>query len=104
MGWQTVVIRGTAGYDGMCRPVQYQAFVFVRGVFVGTLSPEPMDSRTDGALTRVALRNSELLSAEYVRYAAEDPLCCPSRTTTVAFEIGDGPVVRPASASTSSER
>src|SRR5690606_27401702 len=30
-GWQIVVIRGAAAYDGMCRPLQYQAFVFVRG-------------------------------------------------------------------------
>ena len=49
-GWQMLVIQGTAGYDGMCRPRMYQAFVFVRGVFAGTLSPKPMDSRTDGAL------------------------------------------------------
>jgi hypothetical protein len=38
-GWQIVVIRGTAAYDGMCRPRQSQGFVFVRGVFAGTLSP-----------------------------------------------------------------
>ena len=30
-GWQVLVIRGTASYDGMCRPLQYQDFVFVRG-------------------------------------------------------------------------
>ncbi len=47
-GWQMRVIRGTAGYDGMCRPRQFQDFVFVRGVFAGTLSPQLMDSRTDG--------------------------------------------------------
>ena len=40
-GWQILVIRGTAGYDGMCRPLQYQDFVFVRGVFAGTLSLRP---------------------------------------------------------------
>jgi hypothetical protein len=55
-GWRTVVVRGTAGYDGMCRPRQYQEFVFVRGVFAGTLAPQPMDSRTDGALARVSLQ------------------------------------------------
>jgi hypothetical protein len=32
-GWQVLVIRGTSGYDGMCRPLQYQGFVFVRGMF-----------------------------------------------------------------------
>src|SRR5262245_56415350 len=31
-GWQVLVIRATASYDGMCRPRQYQDFVFARGV------------------------------------------------------------------------
>lgn len=101
-GWQTLVIRGTAGYDGMCRPRQFQDFVFVRGLFAGTLSPQPMDSRSDGALSRVSLRSSSELIAEYARYAAADPLCCPSRTTGVVFEIAsDPPIVRPVSTSTS---
>jgi hypothetical protein len=100
-----IVIRGTASYDGMCRPRQYQAFVFVRGVFAGTLSPAPMDSRTDGALGRVFLRGKDQSTAEYVRYTAEDPACCPSSTTTVVFEIArDGPVLRPVHAYSSSKR
>jgi heat shock protein HslJ len=104
-GWQSVVIRGTAGYDGMCRPRQYQDFVFVRGLFAGTLSPQPMDSRADGALARVFLQSSSQLVAEYNRYSATDPLCCPSRTTRVVFEIAnDPPIVRPASASTTDTR
>lgn len=104
-GWQVVVIRGTASYDGMCRPWQYQAFVFVRGVFAGTLSPEPMGSRTDGALSQVILRGHDQLTAQYVRYTAKDAACCPSMTTTVVFEIvSDGPVLRPVSVSTSSNK
>jgi hypothetical protein len=104
-GWQIVVIRGTASYDGMCRPWQYQAFVFVRGVFAGTLSPQAMDSRTDGALSRVFLQGNDRLTAEYVRYAAKDPACCPSSTTSVVFEVArDGPVLQPVSASTSPNR
>jgi hypothetical protein len=101
-GWQVVVIRATAGYDGMCRPRQYQDFVFVRGAFAGTLSPRPMDSRTDGALGRVSIQNGGRLIAEYERYAASDALCCPSRSTTVMFDVAnDGrPVVRPASSTT----
>jgi hypothetical protein len=101
-GWRVLVIRGTAAYDGMCRPRQYQDFVFVRGMFAGTLSPKPMDSRTDGALGRVFLENDRRLVAEYSRYATTDPLCCPSRTTAVTFEIdNDSVVLRPVSASTS---
>lgn len=102
-GWQIRIILGTAGYDGMCRPRQYQGFVFVHGVFAGTLSPHAMDSRTDGALDQVHLQGDGRLSADYRRYAPTDPLCCPSRTTSVAFEIANGtPVLRPVSASTSS--
>jgi heat shock protein HslJ len=101
-GWQTVVIRGAASYDGMCRPSPYQDFVFVRGTFAGTLSPQPMYSRTDGAISRVWLQNGTQLTAEYTRYAASDPLCCPSRMTSVIFDVaGDKPAVRPVSASTS---
>lgn len=96
-----VVIRGAAGYDGMCRPRQYQDFVFVRGKFAGTLSPQPMDSRSDGAIDRVSIQGGKALTAQYVRYAASDALCCPSRTTSVTFEVATGtPVVRPVSAST----
>jgi hypothetical protein len=103
-GWQVLVIRGTAGYDG-CRPRQYQDFVFVRGLFAGTLSPRPMDSRADGALTRVFLQSSGQLVAEYNRYTATDPLCCPSRTTRVVFELANEPaVVRPVSMSTADAR
>jgi len=101
-GWNVVVIAGTAGYDGMCRPRQYQHFVFVRGVFAGTLAPQPMDSRTDGALARVMLQDGKHLTAEFQHYTAADPLCCPSKTTSVVFEIaGDRPIVTPLSASTS---
>lgn len=99
-GWDIVVIRATAGYDGMCRPRQYQEFVFVRGMFAGTLSPQAMDSRADGALTRVSLQSSSRLTAEYDRYAATDPLCCPSRTTTVVLDLSNNPpVLQPVSAS-----
>ncbi|HEX6463832.1 MAG TPA: LppP/LprE family lipoprotein [Vicinamibacterales bacterium] len=100
-GWQVLVIRGAAGYDGMCRPRQYQDFVFVRGVFAGTLSPQPSDSRTDGAPTQVFLQSGTRLTVEYERYAATDAACCPSSTTTVTFDVaGDAPVVRPVSAFT----
>lgn len=101
-GWQILVIGATAGYDGMCRPREYQDFVFVRGIFAGTLSPRTMDSRTDGALSRVFVQSPTRLTAEYLRYAPQDPLCCASRTTRVVFDIAsDGPLVKPVSVSTS---
>jgi heat shock protein HslJ len=101
-GRDVLLIIGAASFDGMCRPLQYQDFVFVRSAFAGTLSPQPMDSRTDGALGRVSIESTTRLTAEYARYAPADPLCCPSRTTRVVFLIAtDAPVVRPVSASTS---
>src|SRR5262249_44326931 len=101
-GWQVLVVRGTASYDGMCRPLQYQDFVFARGVFAGPLSPRPMNRRTDGALTRVTLQSERQLTAEFARYNRSDALCCPSRTSRVVFEITQRwPVVRPVSVSTS---
>ena len=99
------VIGAAANYDGMCRPLQYQHFVFADAVFAGTLSPQPMDSRTDGALSRVAILSEGKLRAEYLRYSANDPLCCPSRTTTVAFDLGkDPPLLRPVSVTTVSNQ
>lgn len=101
-GWNIVVISAAAGYDGMCRPLHYQSFVFVRGAFAGTLSPQPMDSRSDGALGQVWLQSRTQLTAEYSRYEESDALCCPSRRTSVVFEIPiDTAVVRPVSATTS---
>ena len=94
-GWQFLVVQATAGYDGMCRPRRYQAFVFVRGVFAGTLSPQPMESRTDGALSRVTLADKRI-TGEYLRYAPTDPLCCASRTAIVTFDVTAAPVVVPA--------
>lgn len=87
---------GLAGYDGMCRPMQFQIFIFVDGVFAGTLSPTPMDSRTDGSLTGLDILNFETYTARYSRYTARDPLCCPSGISTAVFEIdrsGSGPIV-----------
>jgi hypothetical protein len=100
-GWETVVIGAGSGYDGMCRPLQFQNFVFVRGVFAGTLSPHTMDSRTDGVIGRVWLQSDGRLVAEYSRYASSDALCCPSASTSVTFQISGTPaVVTPVSAST----
>jgi len=104
-GEEIRVIVGTSDYDGMCRPRQYQEFVFARGVFAGTLAPHPMDSRADGALNRATIQTGGRVQAEYSRYGERDPLCCPSRITTVVFEIeNDPPVLKPGSATTVSTR
>lgn len=100
-GWQLVgplqvfgeVSLATAAVaaDGMCRPLGLQAFVFVRGRFAGTLSPHPMNSRTDGVVTDLRLLSRDRIMVSYARYAGEDALCCPSRTSTAAFGITRSP-------------
>ena len=97
-GWGVTLISGLASYDAMCRPLGYQSFVFVDGVFAGTISPEPMNSRTTGAASDVNLWYADQVSAEYLRYAPDDPLCCASSTDSVTFTIADtpdGPVLNP---------
>jgi hypothetical protein len=92
VGWGMRLVNGLVGYDGMCRPLQFQDFVFADGQFAGTISPTPMDSRTDGVGRVLDMRGPGILSAQFVRYAATDPLCCPSSSFAVDFEVdrGDG--------------
>ncbi|MBV9174315.1 MAG: LppP/LprE family lipoprotein [Chloroflexi bacterium] len=94
------VILATSGYDGMCRPLAFNAFVFSNGRFAGTLSPNPMLSREDGVLTGTpSVLPDGTMQAEFIRYAPTDPLCCPSggRTPVVyALEsVSGAPVVVP---------
>ncbi|MCI0390454.1 MAG: YbaY family lipoprotein [Acidobacteria bacterium] len=86
----TSVITALSGVDGMCRPMNFQAFVFVNDTFAGTLSPTPMNSRSDGALTNIRLIGPTKISAEFVRYTASDPLCCPSKTMSVNYSLSRG--------------
>lgn len=102
-GWGVRVVLATSGFDGMCRPYGFQAFVFADGSFAGTLSPDLMDSRFDGALGSYRLLQDGAITAEFSRYADTDPLCCPSRLSSANYRIdrsGGLPVVVPMSTST----
>jgi hypothetical protein len=105
----TVVILGMTAVDGMCRPLGFQAFMFVDGHFAGTLSPVPMDSRTDGVESRIELTGPADLTVEFSRYAATDPLCCPSGLSRVTYRIerpgpGSDPVLVPVQVATTPTR
>jgi hypothetical protein len=109
-GWDTRIIQATTNFDGMCRPASYQAFVFYHGVFAGTLSPQEMLSRTDGALGDFALQGRGVdngpvqITASFRRYKSEDALCCPSANSSVGYTIileNGQPLVRPMQATTS---
>jgi hypothetical protein len=85
------IVRGLAGFDGMCRPMEYQAFAFTTSTppqFIGTLSPTAMGSRTDGALIQLELVNMDRIIGRYARYTNQDALCCPSAVSTVTFRVG----------------
>jgi hypothetical protein len=101
---RTAIAHGLSSFDGMCRPMGYQDFVFVDGKFAGTLSPAPMDARTDGSSSRIFLYRATELTAQFSRYSDSDALCCPSRTTIVSYQIQNQkglPVVVPTAVSTS---
>ena len=95
-GWGVRVVAGNAAFDGMCRPMGYQFFVFVDGAFGGTLSLEPMASRYDGAGSAPAVTTPEALVAEFARYDPGDTFCCPSGRSVAYYRIeraDAGPVV-----------
>lgn len=97
------LVTGLSGFDGMCRPFGYQDFVFVNGKFAGTLSPKPMDSRTDGASALIYLYSETALSADFARYREADALCCPSAESSVTYQIRQlkgQPIVVPNAVST----
>jgi hypothetical protein len=82
----------------MCRPLGYNEFVFVDGQFAGTISPDLMDSRTDGVGDVRFFAVKDMLAAEFQRYSATDPLCCPSGSATVFYQVTRtpaGPVLVP---------
>ena len=98
LGWGLRVVNGLTNYDGMCRPLGFQTFVFADGHFAGTISPEVMDSRTDGVGRVVNMRGPGNLSAQFSRYAPTDPLCCPSSSFFVEYSIERaGPLLVPQS-------
>jgi LppP/LprE lipoprotein len=95
---ETSVVPAATEWDGMCRPWNFQVFVFIRDRYAGTLSPQRMNARTDGAWQAVRLESPRHLTAEFLRYTDADPLCCPSRLSEVDYRIDEstrGPVVVP---------
>jgi LppP/LprE lipoprotein len=86
-GWGTKVVMGASYFDGMCRPLGYQVFVFDDGLLAGTVSPVPMDSRTDGAAVQTLLQGPDRLTVVFTRYTDTDALCCPSRTSSASYQI-----------------
>jgi hypothetical protein len=93
----TALVGGAIGFDGMCRPIGYQEFVFAGGGFAGTIAPAAVDSRVDGSISNTTLYSANEIVTTFARYKAADPLCCPSATTIVTYKIDQtsprGPVM-----------
>jgi hypothetical protein len=78
------IVLALSDYDGMCRPLNFNAYVFGGDAYAGTLSPVSLNSRTDGVLNRTPTFSSDgVIQAIFTRYAPTDPLCCPSRPATI---------------------
>ncbi|MGH2583526.1 MAG: LppP/LprE family lipoprotein [Dehalococcoidia bacterium] len=96
-GYGVMVVTGASDLDGMCRPLGFQTCVFFLEHFIGTISPVLMDSRTDGVQQQVIIspplndgpgpEGMPSLTASFSRYAASDPACCPSSTSTVQYTL-----------------
>jgi hypothetical protein len=103
-GYGIKLIPAQAGFDGMCRPWGYNYFVFVDGQFAGTIAPQAMNARTDGAAQSVNFfgGSTARIFAEFARYTPSDALCCPSSTSSVQYTIQvSPPLVIPNSVNTS---
>jgi hypothetical protein len=93
------VVAGTTDATAACEPLDFNLFVFVDGRFAGTLSPAPMTTNKDGAVGAVRITGDSSLTAEFVRYAPDDPECCPSRRIRVSYQVDEATeaVVKPLS-------
>jgi LPXTG-motif cell wall-anchored protein len=91
----TAVVLALAMYDGMCRPLSFNAFAFANGTYAGTLSPVLMNSRTDGVFSGTpGFLPDGRISALFLRYAGTDPLCCPSLPSVrVNYKLANGVVL-----------
>lgn len=99
-GWGMVSVKVLSGFDAACRPLGFQELVFVDGAFAGTISPLPMESRTDGAGAVLSFLGPDSMAAVFRRYQSVDDPCCPSGMAAITFTIdrsGPSPVLVPQS-------
>ena len=91
------IVQAFRQFDGMCRSLQAQAFVFVNNGLIGVLSPKLMNARKDGDLADVVVSGSGEIRAKFFRYGQADALCCPSRESLAVYSVmleGDTNILR----------
>jgi hypothetical protein len=86
-GWGLFIVHGLSDFDGNCRPVNYQAFVFRNGVFAGTISPQVMSQQQDGALAQTAITEEGGLRAVFQRFRPDHQGCCPDGYTALDYQV-----------------
>lgn len=85
---ETYAVEAALGYDGQCRPDPYQIYVFHNQKLVGTVVPQAMHARSDGAITDFKLLDAQHLQADIAHYGPDAPACCASSTETRVFDLG----------------
>lgn len=98
------IVAGMREADSSCSAVTFQLFVFVGGRFAGTLSPQPMTTKRDGAAGPVRIAGSDAVTAEFMRFGPGDATCCPTARMTVRYRLdrsAASPVVVPETVRTS---
>jgi len=94
-GWDMKVIFAGTGYTGMCAPAGSQGFVFVDGLFAGTVAPFPTWYAADGAIGLTVISSSDTLHVLYGRRLTGDPFCLSgiSFATFTVDRSGAAPVL-----------
>jgi hypothetical protein len=81
------IVRGFRQFDGECRALQEQAFVFVNDRLIGILSPNLMHSRSDGGLMEATVSESGEIRARFARYSQTDALAASSRESLAVYSV-----------------
>ena len=81
------VVGGMSAAGPGCEPTTFNLFIFVGGVFAGTLSPVAMTPARDGVAGAVRIVSADAITAEFARYTPSDAECCPSSRVRVTYRI-----------------
>jgi len=77
----------TAAASPGCEPTTFNLFVFVGGIFAGTISPIVMGHGRDGVVGAVRVTGPDAVTAEFARYTTKDTECCPTSRVRVTYRI-----------------
>jgi hypothetical protein len=81
------IVGGMSDATEDCAPASFNFFVFVAGVYAGTLSPVDMTTGKDGVIGIVRFPPGDVITAEFVRYGVTDTECCPSGRVRVTYKV-----------------